>query len=60
MKIFENYNSAKQKYGVDLVDSLTKLGYRLNIFFLLAGLLRIMVLHKNELFVSSRNGRNTW
>ena len=26
MKIFENYNSAKQKYGVDLVDSLTKLG----------------------------------
>ena len=26
MKIFENYNSAKQKYGVDLVDSLTKSG----------------------------------
>lgn len=26
MKLFENYNSAKQKYGVDLVDSLTKLG----------------------------------
>ncbi len=24
MKIFENYNSAKQKYGVDLVDSLNK------------------------------------
>ena len=26
MKIFENYNSANQKYGVDLVDSLTKSG----------------------------------
>lgn len=26
MKIFENYNSARQKYGVGLVDSLTKLG----------------------------------
>lgn len=24
MKIFENYNSAKQKYGVDLVDSLNE------------------------------------
>lgn len=26
MKIFENYNIARQKYGVGLVDSLTKLG----------------------------------
>lgn len=26
MKIFENYNSARQKYGVGLIDSLTKLG----------------------------------
>lgn len=26
MKIFENYNTAIQKYGVGLVDSLTKLG----------------------------------
>ena len=26
MKIIENYNSAKQKYGIGLVDSLTKLG----------------------------------
>ena len=26
MKIIENYNSARQKYGVGLVDSLTKLG----------------------------------
>ena len=26
MKIFENYNTARQKYGVSLVDSLTKLG----------------------------------
>ena len=26
MKIFENYKKKKQKYGVDLVDSLTKLG----------------------------------
>lgn len=26
MKIFENYNTARQKYGVGLVDSLTKLG----------------------------------
>ena len=26
MKIFENYNSARQKYGVGLVDSLIKLG----------------------------------
>ena len=26
MKIFENYNSARQKYGIGLVDSLMKLG----------------------------------
>ena len=26
MKIFENHNTARQKYGVGLVDSLTKLG----------------------------------
>ena len=26
MKIFENYNNAKQKYGIDLVKSLTKKG----------------------------------
>ena len=26
MKIFENYNTVRQKYGVGLVDSLTKLG----------------------------------
>lgn len=26
MKLFENYNSAKQKYGIELVKQLSKLG----------------------------------